>query len=174
MALSPPGYGKPSLLSYQEVEEVVRLFGKVTHQMLSTKKWSETSGLTGLEWDCLKVVPEVLVLWLTIPQVLLRFSQHWSTGEQLSMAQLTGLVSARNHMAGYDLCNELYKAAYDIAFYTEDYENEQYQDLVTRLVQVEVISSRWQIINVVIRVFGLWNASNGVLFTEHSHTQDCI
>ena len=36
-------------------------------------------------------------------------------------------------VAGYELCNELYKAAYDIAFYTEDYENEQYQDLATRL-----------------------------------------
>jgi len=142
MALAPPGYGKPSLLSYREVEEVVRLFGKVTHQMLSTKKWSETSGLTGLEWDCLKVVPEVLVQWLTIPQVLQRFSQHWSNGEQLSIAQVSSLVSARNHMAGYDLCNELYKAAYDIAFYTEDYENEQFADLATRLAPQYLVLDR--------------------------------
>ena len=61
-------------------------------------------------------------------------------------------------MVGYELCNELYKAAYNIAFYTEDYENEQYQDLATRLVQVEDISSRWQIMNVVIRVSGVWNS----------------
>merc|ERR1739838_669190 len=43
------------------------------------------------------------------------------------------LISARNHLAGYDLCNELYKAAFDIAFYTDDYENEQYSDLASRL-----------------------------------------
>ena len=71
--------------------------------------------------------------WLAVPQVLQSLSQHWSSGERLSGAQVTNLISARNHMAGYDLCNELYKAAYDIAFYTEDYENEQYQDLATRL-----------------------------------------
>merc|ERR1711892_1231895 len=129
MTLGPPGYGKPSLLSHQEVVEVVKQFGKVAQHMLSSKKWSETSGKNGLEWDCLSVVQDFLVHWLSVPQVLQTFSQHWSTGEQLSMAQVNGLISARNHMAGFDLCNELYKAAFDIAFYTEDYENEQYTDL---------------------------------------------
>jgi len=142
MALAPPGYGKPSLLSHQEVEEVVRQFGKVVHQMLSSKKWSETSGKTGLEWDCLNVVPEVLVQWLSIPHILQTFSQHWSSGEQLSAAQLTSLISAKNHMAGYDLCNELYKAAFDIAFYTEDYENEQYADLASRLAPQYLVLDR--------------------------------
>ena len=79
------------------------------------------------------VVPDFLMQWLAVPQVLQSLSQHWSSGERLSGAQVTNLISARNHMAGYELCNELYKAAYNIAFYTEDYENEQYQDLATRL-----------------------------------------
>ena len=106
------------------------------------------------------MVPDFLMQWLAVPQVLQSLSQHWSSGERLSGAQVTNLISARNHMAGYELCNELYNAAYDIAFYTEDYENEQYQDLATRLVQVEDISSRWQIMNMVIRVSGVWNTSN--------------
>ena len=110
--------------------------------MLSSKKWSETSGKTGLEWDCLNVVPELLVQWLSVPHILQTFSQHWSSGEQLSAAQLTSLISAKNHMAGYDLCNELYKAAFDIAFYTEDYENEQYADLASRLAPQYLVLDR--------------------------------
>jgi len=142
MALGPPGYGKPSLLSHQEVVEVVKQFGKVAQHMLSSKKWSETSGKNGLEWDCLSVVQDFLVHWLSVPQVLQTFSQHWSTGEQLSMAQVNGLISARNHLAGFDLCNELYKAAFDIAFYTEDYENEQYTDLASRLAPQYLVLDR--------------------------------
>jgi len=142
MTLGPPGYGKPSLLSHQEVVEVVKQFGKVAQHMLSSKKWSETSGKNGLEWDCLSVVQDFLVHWLSVPQVLQTFSQHWSTGEQLSMAQVNGLISARNHLAGFDLCNELYKAAFDIAFYTEDYENEQYTDLASRLAPQYLVLDR--------------------------------
>jgi len=142
MALGPPGYGKPSLLSIQEVEEVVKQFGKVVQHMLAARKWSELSGKTGLEWDCLSVVQDFLMQWLCVPQVLQGLSQHWSSGEKLSGAQVTSLISARNHLAGYDLCNELYKAAFDIAFYTDDYENEQYSDLASRLATQYLVLER--------------------------------
>ena len=110
--------------------------------MLAARKWSELSGKTGLEWDCLSVVQDFLMQWLCVPQVLQGLSQHWSSGEKLSGAQVTSLISARNHLAGYDLCNELYKAAFDIAFYTDDYENEQYSDLASRLATQYLVLER--------------------------------
>jgi len=142
MALAPPGYGKPSLLSHQEVIEVVRQFGKAVQHLLAARKWAETSGKAGLEWDCLGIVPDFLVQWLGVPQVLQKFSQHWSSGEQLTGAQIVSLINAKKHMAGYDLCNELYKSAFDIAFYTEDYENEQYADLANRLASQYLVLDR--------------------------------
>ena len=141
LALNPPGYGKPSLLSLGEVEELVRQFGKLLPHFLGRAKWSEVSGRT-VEWDCLHLVPELLVLWLTVPQVLQSLSQHWSSGEQLSPAQVSSLLSARTHMAGFDLCQELYKAAFDIAFYSEDYEAEQYTDLAARLAEQYLVLPR--------------------------------
>ena len=141
MALNNPGFGKPSLLSMAEVEEVVRQFGKLLHHFLARRKWSEVSGRT-VEWDCLHLVPELLTLWLTVPQVLQSLSQHWSSGEKLSPAQLSSLLSARTHLAGYDLCQELYKAAFDIAFYSEDYEAEQYTDLAARLADQFLVLPR--------------------------------
>ena len=57
-------------------------------------------------------------------------------------------------VAGYELCNELYKAAYNVAFYTKDYENEQYQYLATRLVPQYF-------------VLVMENGSEHVEFTDH-------
>jgi len=142
MALTPPGYGKPSLLSLPEVEELVRKLGKVVVHMLGQRKWAETSGLMGLERDALNLVPDLLSHWLGVPAVLASLSGHWSTGEKLSDSQVMSLVASRNHMAGYHLCQELYKAAFDIAFYSEDYENEQYQTLAARLAPQYLVLDR--------------------------------
>jgi oligopeptidase A len=133
MALSPPGYGKPSLLSPSEVVELTRLLGKATQHILAANKWTETSGRLGMEWDALNLVPDFLAHWLSVPRILTGLSSHWSSGERLSSDQVSAIISSGNHLAGYDLCNELYKAAFDMAFYTEDYEDEQYQDLARRL-----------------------------------------
>jgi len=141
LALPQPGFGKPSLLSPAEVEEVTRQAGKLLQHVLARRRWAEISGRT-VEWDCLAVVPELLTHWLQQPDSLQQFSQHWSTGEQLSPAQVTSLISARSHMPGYSLCNELYRAAYDIAFYTEDYEDEQFSDLAARLASQYLVLER--------------------------------
>ena len=80
--------------------------------------------------------------WLTVPSVLQSLSQHWSSGERLTSDQVQALLSARLHLAGYDLCQELFKAAYDLAFYTEDYEAEQYGDLARRLADQYLVLDR--------------------------------
>ena len=43
LALANPGYGKPSLLSFQEVELVARQAGKGLQHFLGRKKWAEIS-----------------------------------------------------------------------------------------------------------------------------------
>ena len=111
----------------------------------------------------------------SVHSVLASFSGHWSSGAQLNgeevswtdpfnpyktlFGQIAKLVASRNHMAGFDLSHELFRAAYDIAFYSgvhpnfyflilnkhwvysriiffrppEDPENENYQALTARL-----------------------------------------
>ena len=88
------------------------------------RKYAEIS-CRNVEWDCLDVVPELMVSWLSVPGVLQSLAKHWSSGELLSPAQVSNIQEAKVHLAGYDLCQELYKAAYDLAFYSEDYEAEQ-------------------------------------------------
>jgi Zn-dependent oligopeptidase len=51
--------------------------------------------------------------------VLSSLSGHWSSNEPLSAQLVDALCSTRQHMAGYELSGELFKAAFDIAFYSE-------------------------------------------------------
>ena len=43
MALANPGYGKPSLLNFAEVELVAKQVGKVVQHFLGRTKWAEIS-----------------------------------------------------------------------------------------------------------------------------------
>ena len=54
LALTNPGYGKPSLLSPAELEEVTRQMGKVLQHFLGRRTWSEIS-CRNVELDCLEV-----------------------------------------------------------------------------------------------------------------------
>ncbi|XP_023323332.1 probable cytosolic oligopeptidase A [Eurytemora carolleeae] len=142
MALGAPGYGKPSLLSFNEVEELLRQIGKSLVHLSATKKWAETSGRTGVEWDALNLVPELMTHWLSVPSFLTSVSKHWSTGEELSPVQVENQIQAKKHMSGYATSHELFKAAFDISFYSEDFENEQYQALVDRLTPQYLVLAR--------------------------------
>jgi len=133
MALPKPGYGKPTLMSVKEMEELFRLFGKAISHLAARNQWIETSGRTGIEWDALNVVPELMTHWLAVPSVLQSLSCHWSTGENLGMSVIENQIVAKRHMSGHALSHELYKSAYDISFYSAEYESEQYQDLADRL-----------------------------------------
>ena len=85
--------------------------------------------------DVLGVVPDFMSRWLYVPHVMAGLSRHWSSGQPLPDSMLDGLLATKQHMAGYNLSRELFLAAYDIAFYSEDYETETFQALADRLAE---------------------------------------
>jgi len=133
MALPNPGYGKPSLMSFNEMEELFRLFGKAMAHMTAKRQWIETSGRAGIEWDALNLVPDLMSQWLLVPSMLQSLSCHWSTGESLGMNIIENQIQAAKHMPGYKMSHELLKAAYDLSFYSSEFEKEQYQFLGERM-----------------------------------------
>ena len=137
LSLPVPNYGKPSLLNIAETEEILRNFGNLLVHMCSSKdcKWSDLSGRFGLEWDVADLAGLFMSHWLYVPEILRSLSGHWSSNEPLPNNVVETLCSTagKQHLAGYSLCNDLYHAAYDMAFYTDDYEKESYQDLAERL-----------------------------------------
>ena len=70
-----PNYGKPALLSMDEVEEVLRNFGNMLQHMLSNQgKWSEMCSKAGQEWDVLDLPGFFMQNWWV---KLLFLIHHW-------------------------------------------------------------------------------------------------
>ena len=55
------------------------------------------------------------------PSVLQRISHHHESGLPLSGSSIKELLASQNHMAGYDLCSELYLAHLDMELHTRSY-----------------------------------------------------
>lgn len=51
------------------------------------------------------------------PAVAERISGHYETGEKLPDAILNNLERVRKHMAGFHLCNEIYKSRLDMEMF---------------------------------------------------------
>ena len=112
LSLPIPNYGKPSLLSFHETEELLRNFGNLLqHSCSSGCKWADFSGNIGIEWDVLDMPGKFMSYWLYNPEVLRSLSGHWSTNEPLPNNVIDALCTSAGmqHLAGYNLCNELYR-----------------------------------------------------------------
>ncbi|XP_049810440.1 uncharacterized protein LOC126253269 [Schistocerca nitens] len=126
----PPLYGKPSLLSFTEVNRLFKTFGHGLQHLLSKASYSEVSGLSNLEWDAAEISSNVLDNWLYQRSFLESLSGHYESGEPLPTPIVEQLVQLRNHMAGYDLCRELYLSALDIELHSS---TEFWVDVIERM-----------------------------------------
>lgn len=115
---SIPLYGKPSLLSLGDVKKLFTEFGHALQHLLTRVEYSELAGLSNVEWDAVGVCGNVLVHILHHPMTLKTISGHYSSGEQMPTALIDAIQVQRQHMAGLDLCHELYLSALDLELYT--------------------------------------------------------
>lgn len=115
---SIPLYGKPSLLSLGDVKKLFTEFGHAMQHLLTRVEYSELAGLSNVEWDSVGVCGNVLVHVLHHPMTLKTISGHYSSDEQLPNALIDAIQVQRQHMAGLDLCQELYLSALDLELYT--------------------------------------------------------
>jgi len=127
-SLTPPNVGKPSLLTFFEVKEVLNKFGMALQHILCENEYSDLGGRTALEWDVVDFVGEFMSELIHNPQVIRAISGHWSRNEPIEDDVVKHLCTTiKHHMAGYDLCQELFLANFDIAYHTDQTEN--YQDV---------------------------------------------
>ncbi|XP_063241717.1 oligopeptidase A [Bacillus rossius redtenbacheri] len=109
-----PLYGKPSLLPFKDVLLLFGKFGHLLQHLLSTTLYSEVSGLSNLEWDAVEVCSNFMTHWVYEPEVLQSLSSHYDRQEPLPREAVDKLCQLRQHLAGYELCQELYLATLDL------------------------------------------------------------
>ncbi|KAK8742202.1 hypothetical protein OTU49_002174 [Cherax quadricarinatus] len=119
-----------SLLTFSEVIILFQKFGTALQHLLTTIPYSEASGLTNIEWDAVEVCSYFMQNWLCEPNTLQQISCHYDSGLPLSESAIQDLIASQNHMAGYDLCSELYLAHLDMQLHSsKDFWLDIIQDL---------------------------------------------
>lgn len=97
---TPPVGGKPSLMTFREVETLFHEFGHGLHHMLTKVDYAECSGTSGVEWDAVELPSQFMENWCYHKPTLLGMTAHYETGEPLPEALFEKIVAAKTFRAG--------------------------------------------------------------------------
>jgi len=97
---SPPVDGKPSLMTFRDVETLFHEFGHGLQHMLTTVDFSGAAGINNVEWDAVELPSQFMENWCYHRETLLTLARHYETGEPLPEELYQKIVAARSFMTG--------------------------------------------------------------------------
>lgn len=106
--------GKPLLLSLDDVQLLFNKFGHSLQHLLCKSMYSELAGLSNVEWDAVEVGGNVMTNLLYNENVLKSITSHFSNDDPLPDKHVTAVVNQRKHLAGFNLCRDLYHSSLDL------------------------------------------------------------
>lgn len=97
---TPPVDGKPSLMTFRDVETLFHEFGHGLQHMLTTVDFPGASGINNVEWDAVELPSQFMENWCYHRDTLLELARHYETGKSLPEDLFQKIVAARNFMTG--------------------------------------------------------------------------
>lgn len=97
---SAPVAGKPSLMTFREVETLFHEFGHGLQHMLTTVDFPGASGINNVEWDAVELPSQFMENWCYHRDTLLKLARHYETGEPLPDDLFQKILAGRNFMTG--------------------------------------------------------------------------
>lgn len=97
---SPPVDGKPSLMTFREVETLFHEFGHGLQHMLTQVNEPGAAGINNIEWDAVELPSQFMENWCYDRATLFNMARHYETGESLPEVEYQKLLAARNFMTG--------------------------------------------------------------------------
>nr|XP_033342606.1 probable cytosolic oligopeptidase A [Megalopta genalis]XP_033342607.1 probable cytosolic oligopeptidase A [Megalopta genalis]XP_033342608.1 probable cytosolic oligopeptidase A [Megalopta genalis] len=116
---SPLGEKSP-LLYFKDVRALFQKFGHMLQHICTRIENAEISGNSNVEWDAVFISDYFFENWLYEPSVLQQISSHDVTGEPLPADMIKMLRSTKSHLAGFNLCKELYLSRFDLELHSCD------------------------------------------------------
>lgn len=128
MNFTKPTDTKPALLTLGEVETFLHEFGHSLHALFSKVRF-ESLSCTNVYWDFVELPSQFMENYVTEPEFLNTFAQHYQTGEPLPKELIDRIIRSKNFMAGYNCIRQVSLGMLDMAYYTltEDF-NEDVMD----------------------------------------------
>ena len=111
---SQPVDGKPSLMTFNEVNTLFHEFGHGLQHMLTKVDFAGAAGINNIEWDAVELPSQFMENWCYDRQALMGMAQHYKTGETLPESYYQKLIEAKNYMSGSMLLRQLHFALVDL------------------------------------------------------------
>ena len=98
--VTKPTPGKPSLMTWDDVNGAFHEFGHVLHGMFSNVKYPYFAG-TNVPRDFVEYPSQVNEMWQDDPTVLANYAKHWQTGEPMPKELLDKVMAASKFNEGF-------------------------------------------------------------------------
>ncbi len=95
-----PVGGKPSLMTFREVETLFHEFGHALQHMLTTIDYGMASGISNVEWDAVEIASQFMENWCYDRGTLKGLARHYETDEPLPDEIIDRLLGARTFREG--------------------------------------------------------------------------
>ncbi|MBO3458147.1 M3 family metallopeptidase [Aetokthonos hydrillicola Thurmond2011] len=111
---TPPVDGKPSLMTFYEVETLFHEFGHGLQHMLTKVNYSDAAGINNIEWDAVELASQFMENWCYDRPTLMGMAKHYETGEPLPEDYYQKLVAAKNYMSGTATLRQIHFSILDV------------------------------------------------------------
>jgi oligopeptidase A len=116
---SPAVNGKPSLMTFREVETLFHEFGHGLQHMLTTVQHGDAAGINNVEWDAVELPSQFMENWCYDKPTLNSFAKHHETGEPLPEELFEKIKAAKNFQAGMVMLRQLFFGSMDMKLHSE-------------------------------------------------------
>jgi len=111
---TPPVGGKPSLLTFDEVETLFHEFGHAMQHMMTRVEHGLVSGIGNVEWDAVELPSQFMENWCYHEPTLTGLTAHVETGEPLPRELFEKISAARTFQSGTGTLRQLFFALTDL------------------------------------------------------------
>ncbi|HLP87364.1 MAG TPA: M3 family metallopeptidase [Nostocaceae cyanobacterium] len=111
---TPPVDGKPSFMTFYEVETLFHEFGHGLHHLLTKVNYAGASGINNVEWDAVELPSQFMENWGYDRKTLFGMAKHYETGEALPEHYYQKLLAARNYMSGSAMLRQIHFSCVDL------------------------------------------------------------
>ena len=126
--LPPPTKDKPTLLTFEMMENLFHEFGHAMHSMFAKTRFQHVSG-TRCSTDLAEVPSQLMEYYCRDPRVLKLFAKHWDTQEPLDERIIEKLCQSKRFFAASDLQAQLLNSLLDQAYHLTNFESDNLEPI---------------------------------------------
>ena len=112
-----PVDGKPSLMTFREIEALFHEFGHTLQHMLTSVNYGLASGIRNVDWDAVELPSQFMENWCYHRETILGLSSHVETGAPLPDVLFDKICAARTFQSGMTTLRQLYFGFLDLCLH---------------------------------------------------------